>query len=106
MKPLEARILAAGLAAALTLATFCSHAAPGDVDTSFVPGSGVLSRVYSMALQPDGRVVAYGQTTYDCDNYVGPPLIRFNADGIRDASFDSGAGPDGGVNSMALQPDG
>jgi len=84
-------------------------AAPGDLDTTFdqdgsqttaftnVDGSSAYSRLDDLALQPDGKILAFGTH-----------LVRYNADGTLDASF----GQNGKVDvdfrgqAVALQPDG
>jgi len=38
------------------------HAAPGDADLSFDPGSGVDGTIYSIAVQPDGKIVIGGDS--------------------------------------------
>ena len=40
-----------------------THAALGDVDLSFDPGSGVNGAVHAVAVQPDGRLIGGGQFT-------------------------------------------
>jgi len=83
--------------------------ADGSLDT-FNPGASKLSGVpivYSMALQPDGRVVVGGYFTglgggsgATARNYLG----RINADGSLDTLFDPGS--TFYVNALALQADG
>lgn len=74
----------------------------GSLDTDFDPGNGITgmpgqTRVNSIALLNDGKILlagnftAYGGTTR---NHV----VRVNADGSLDTTFDPGAGPDEGVN--------
>ncbi len=59
----------------------------------------MAGKVSKILLQPDGKVLVAG---------VFPrKLLRLNADGSLDASFDAGTGPNNnGVSSMAVQPDG
>ena len=81
--------------------------ADGSLDTSFAPaGSGLNNDVLTLALQPDGRVLAGGFLT----NYNGTTrnyLARLNADGSLDTSFaPTGSGLESLVRSLALQPDG
>ena len=78
---------------------------PGDLDASFNPGSGASYSVYSIALQPDGKVLIGGLFT----SYNGTSryrMARLNADGSLDASFNPGSGANNNVYSIALQPDG
>lgn len=69
------------------------------------------SRPFAMLLQPDGKVVVAGQAGGSSSSEFG--LMRFNADGSLDSSFD-GDGKvttpslvnNGFVTSLVLQPDG
>ena len=73
------------------------------LDTSFNPAAGADQRVYSLALQPDGKIVVGG----DFLNLAGASrqhIGRLNADGSLDAAFDPGA--DNTVLALAVQPDG
>lgn len=77
----------------------------GTRDASFDTSSGGNDSVLALALQPDGRVCVGG----DFSHWAGLPrrgLARLNSDGTFDSSFSSGAGVVGGVDSLALQPDG
>jgi uncharacterized delta-60 repeat protein len=79
--------------------------ADGSLDTGFAPGAGFDAPVSTLALQPDGRIVAGGQFT----SYNGtsrPRIARLDASGTLDASFAPGGGFDASVNALALQPDG
>jgi uncharacterized delta-60 repeat protein len=98
--------LAAGLALQLSLLCFHSLGAPGDVDLSFDPGSGVNGTVSSIALQPDGKVLIGGQFT-TVKGRVCRGIARLNSDGSTDPSF-AGATLPGNpiVNTLALQGDG
>jgi uncharacterized delta-60 repeat protein len=85
---------------------------PGSLDTSFNPldqgfdiGNKANGAVYTVFVQPDGKIlIGGGFTTYD-----GVPrtaIARLNADGSLDASFDPGSGVNCCVHSINLQPDG
>jgi uncharacterized delta-60 repeat protein len=79
--------------------------ADGSLDTSFDPGTGVNSTVYSFAVQPDGKIVIGGSfTTYNgtSRNYI----ARLNSDGSLDTSFVVGTGANNPVWSVATQADG
>jgi len=83
-----------------------SQAAPGQVDLSFDPGSGVDNTVRAFAVQPDGKVVIGGDFS-TVKGLLRPRLARLNADGSGDPAFE--LNPAGFVNdvySLALQPDG
>ncbi len=78
----------------------------GSLDYSFNPRGGANGGVYSLALQPDGKVLVGGGLLTDGTNYT-YGLVRLNANGSLDGSFDPGqGGPGGFVSSVALQSDG
>ncbi len=79
--------------------------ADGSPDLSFDPGASANRIVYSLALQPDGKVLM----SVDSPSYDGVPrycMARLNADGSFDTVFDLGTGVTNRVYSLALQPDG
>ncbi len=79
--------------------------ANGTVDPSFNPGAGSNDLIQSLAVQSNGQILIAGQFT----SYNGIPrrsLARLNADGSLDAAFNSGAGVNGDVNDVTLQPNG
>jgi uncharacterized delta-60 repeat protein len=80
----------------------------GSIDASFTPqlGVGSVNGVYTMALQPDGKVIIGGYF-----NSVGglprKNLARLHPDGSVDSAFlNDMAGLNARPNSIALQPDG
>lgn len=78
------------------------------IDPSFNIGTGVTgfnTSVHSIALQPDGKILAGGDFTTFNDTTQNR-LVRLNSDGALDASFDLGTGFDSQVRSITLQPDG
>ncbi len=81
----------------------------GSVDNTFYVGNGFsigsFDNVKSFALQPDGKLLVGGQfTTYQ--GLSVPPVIRLNANGTRDLTFQPTNVVNGTVESIALQPDG
>jgi uncharacterized delta-60 repeat protein len=78
----------------------------GSLDTSFNPGTGASGRVWSIVLQPDGKIIIGGEfTTYNGTGRF--RIARLNSDGSLDMSFDPGTGANSyGIRSVALQPDG
>jgi uncharacterized delta-60 repeat protein len=86
----------------------------GTSDPTFQTGSGFSSSLSSnwspgmvkaIAMQPDGKIYVGGFF----DEFNGIPvtnLVRLNADGTLDASFDAGASTDKTIHCMVLQPDG
>jgi uncharacterized delta-60 repeat protein len=97
----------------------------GSLDTSFGSGGTASTEIgnhgddslHAIALQPDGKIIAAGDTytvPQDLDWDRDFALVRFNPDGSLDTSFDSDGiltttinTRDGDVvNSVAVQPDG
>ncbi|HQQ62815.1 MAG TPA: thrombospondin type 3 repeat-containing protein [Pseudomonadales bacterium] len=76
--------------------------ADGSLDTGFNPGAGVVSYVYALALQSDGKVLLGG---YFVNGVTHQCLARLNADGSLDAGFNPDTSPCG-VYALAVQPDG
>ncbi len=77
------------------------------IDPAFTQtGTGLNGVVYSIARQPDGKILAAGSfTTYD--GVAAKYLIRLNADGTRDGGFNqTGTGLSSSVRGIALQSDG
>jgi uncharacterized delta-60 repeat protein len=75
------------------------------VDNSFVIGTGFNGNVYTIALQPDGKILVGGDFT----SYSGVSrnfIIRLNTNGSIDTSFVIGTGFDGGVYSLKILSDG
>src|SRR5947208_6962668 len=112
------RAVVAGLGVtAMLLVLGPAAAAPGDLDPSFGSGgtvdtpigSSALAR--SIAVQPDGKIVAGGASSVPAGNYYETSftLARYGPNGSLDASFGSGGvvrGPSGSAWATALQPDG
>ena len=72
------------------------------MDSAFNPGADY--QVFSLAVQPDGKVLVGGEFTTlggQPRHYIG----RLNADGTVDSGFNPGASGEG-VFSLALQADG
>jgi len=77
----------------------------GSLDTSFDPGTGLNSLVESIALQPDGKIIAAGFFTL-FNGVTRNRIVRINSDGTLDTSFDPGSGAGGGIRSVTTQHDG
>lgn len=77
----------------------------GSLDLSFDPGYGANAGVRALAVQPDGKILVGGLFTYFNGLYCNH-IVRLNANGSLDASFDPGNGFDGNVLALVLQPDG
>lgn len=87
MRPV--RVVSGSLA--LLLAAVVAHADPADLDPTFgnggkvtVPFSGGSSEANAVLVQPDGKIVAAGNTAADF------ALVRCNADGSLDTTFGTG----------------
>ncbi len=90
-------------------ATGASAANGGELDASFVPSLLKENQAFgnSILIQPDGKIL-YAGFFLNVNQQPRSYIVRFNADGSLDSSFDSGGtfNIDAAVNSMALQPDG
>jgi uncharacterized delta-60 repeat protein len=79
--------------------------ADGTRDTSFRIGAGAPAMVWSLALQPDGKIIATGDfATFNNKRFA--RLVRLNENGSLDSTFNPGSGADGAVLAVALQKDG
>ena len=79
----------------------------GSLDTSFDTGNTTSQGLQSCLVQPDGKILVGGIFS----SFAGVPgnnLVRLNADGPVDTSFNAGTSAvgSGGVNDIALQSDG
>ena len=77
----------------------------GAHDLDFDPGEGANGEIHAAALQADGFIVLGGDFTA----FDGQPfsrIVRLDGQGQVDPLFTSGAGFDGSVRSIAVQPDG
>ncbi len=83
----------------------CRLNANGTLDASFTTGTAFNSIAYAVTLQPDGKIIVAGNFT----NYNGSSatrIVRLNANGTIDASFNTGAGLSAAGLKLQLQPDG
>jgi uncharacterized delta-60 repeat protein len=78
---------------------------PGSLDVSFNPGAAANGRVRSLALAPDGRIIAGGTFT-SFDNTNRTNIARMNIDGSHDLTFDPGTGPNSFVSAVGVISDG
>ncbi len=78
----------------------------GSPVASFDPFFGDKTAVYSMALQPDGKIVVAGHSVSNNTPFY-PEIRRLDLDGSFDPTFNPGGiGADEKVESVVLQPDG
>src|SRR4051812_1959913 len=85
--------------------SFALHGAPGDLDLSFNPGSGVNGEVQAMALQPDGKPIVGGRFTI-VRGLARRSIARLNPDGSGVPTFDAGTNADQYISAIAIQSDG
>ncbi len=79
--------------------------ADGSLDTTFDPGTGSNKVIFSLILQPDGRVlIAGGFTAYN--GTARRRIARLNTNGSLDTSFNSSIGCDSTADGLAIQPNG
>jgi uncharacterized delta-60 repeat protein/uncharacterized protein (TIGR02145 family) len=77
----------------------------GTLHTTFNPGTGFNSTVYTTAIQSDGKIIAGGNfTTFG--SATRNRIIRLTATGGNDATFNAGTGFNTFVLATAIQPDG
>ena len=77
----------------------------GSVDSSLALNSTGFGRINSVLVQPDGKILVGG--SFNRVNGVSRnTIVRFNADGSVDSTFDVGSGASGLIYTMVLQPDG
>ena len=76
----------------------------GSLDATFL-AEGANDFIYSLAIQPDGRLLIGGDFTA-VNNVLRNRLARLDTDGTLDPSFFAGAGPNGSVRAMQVQADG
>ena len=79
--------------------------ADGQPDDDFDANIFSDAAVWALASQPDGKILAGGAFTRFNDVDAGH-LVRLNANGTLDPSFNTGKGADGVVMSIALEKDG
>ncbi len=77
----------------------------GSLDVTFNPGSGANNNIFSVTIQPDGKILIAGAfTSYDGTNIN--HIARLNDDGTLDYTFNPGTGSDDIISSLSLQTDG
>ena len=77
----------------------------GTLDTTFNIGTGVGGAVNVITLQSDGKIYLGGTFT-SYNGTASNRIVRINADGTLDASFNIGSGTTGTVSAIVIQPDG
>jgi uncharacterized delta-60 repeat protein len=78
----------------------------GTIDATFNPGTGANGNIWSILVQPNGKIIIAGEFT-SYNGYQVNRIARLNSNGSLDLTFNSGgAGADGIIYSLVLQPDG
>ena len=77
----------------------------GSLDLTFTPPPGLNGIVYAVAAQADGKVLVGGSFT-QVNGLPQNRLVRLNADGTLDSSFNLGTGPNNNVSAILVQLDG
>ena len=77
----------------------------GSLDSSFNPAINRGGVVLSLSLQPDGKIVVGGYISVNIGTNSSK-IVRLNADGSADSSFNSNIEVNNQINRVALQPDG
>jgi len=78
----------------------------GAPDSGFNPDALLTGTVFSLALQPNGRVLVGGTFTNSGASVTTTNLARLLANGASDVSFTNSAAPNASVRSVLVQPDG
>jgi len=78
----------------------------GTIDNSFTPGFGLydFDEFYGASCQPDGKILCYGRIRH-FNGYAMNGILRLNADGTMDSTFNWGSGANATVQSLNVQPD-
>lgn len=77
----------------------------GNLDSSFITGSGANGVVNAIQIQQDGKIIVSG-AFISFNGTACNRIIRLNNDGSIDATFGIGTGFNDSVSAVALQPDG
>ncbi len=77
----------------------------GSRDVTFNVGTGANERIFAIAIQPDGKIIAAGSFTRFNGQSVSR-IVRLNSDGSIDTSFTPGVLFNNAVHALAIQADG
>lgn len=77
----------------------------GSVDSTFSTGTGSNGIIKSVAIQPDGKIIAGGYFNQFNGRAI-RGIVRLNLDGTTDTTFSTGSGFDDKVEAILVQPDG
>lgn len=77
----------------------------GSLDSTFTVGTGTNNIVNTLALQSDGKILVGGNfTTFN--SLSQNRIVRLNADGTLDSTFNVGTGANANIHSIKIQSDG
>ncbi len=77
----------------------------GQIDPSFVVGTGADNYIKTVAIQEDGKIIIGGGFT-SFNGTLRYSIARLLPSGAVDPSFNPGIGADGPINTAVIQPDG
>lgn len=77
----------------------------GTIDPTFVAGNGANNNIYSITMQPDGKIIVAGAFTSFNSN-AKSRVCRLNPDGSIDVTFSAAAAANNSIYASAVQPDG
>jgi uncharacterized delta-60 repeat protein len=77
----------------------------GTLDPTFNIGTGANARIWTVTLQPDGKIIIGGDFT-QFNGVARSGIARLNSDGSVDSNFTIGTGFNGRVYTIFIQPDG
>ncbi len=77
--------------------------ANGSADGTFSSSIGLTGSVYSIAQQPDAKILLSGSFTLYAGS-TNSKITRINVDGTNDSSFNPGTGPNNTISAMLLEP--
>lgn len=78
--------------------------ADGSLDVSFDPGGGFNDVVHAVGLAADGKILAGGEFTA-FNGAEHNRIVRLNPNGSLDMGFEVGAGANGAVRALVVEPD-
>lgn len=118
-RPVLGSLALIGLLVVQVIMSPLAYAAPGDLDPTFGMGGKVTTdlgaddEILAIAVQPDGKILAAGETFNSATNDSDVALARYTPNGSLDLSFGSGGvvttdlgGNIDYADAIALQPDG
>ena len=75
------------------------------IDQGYSAGDGASNYVYATTIQNDGKILIGGNFSSINGTHKGN-IVRLNADGTNDSTFNGGSGAYNGINSISVQSDG